>query len=270
MAFERRVALLSAVLTWGGSCAPLEGPRDAARPEPLQTEAAGAGPQLAVAVTKPQAAQQSGFSSLEVPGFLPAVLFTPPGDNERPVLVAAHGAGGSPDWECEYWRRLTRARAFVLCLRGTAMGGDSFYYKNHYALRDELAAALGAARARAPRMASRGGIYAGFSQGASMGSLVVATRAAQLPYVVLIEGFEQWNIALGRSFARQGGKSVLFVCGTAQCATKAAKSESALRQTSVRGRAKHAVGAGHTPVGPVEDAVAENLPWLLEGEALWQ
>lgn len=103
-----------------------------------------------------------------------------------------------------------------------------------------------------------------------MGSLVVTTQAEQLPYVVLIEGFEQWNIALGRSFERKGGKGVLFACGTVQCATKAEKSESALRQTTLRGRAKHAVGAGHTPVGPVQEVVAENLAWLLEGDALWQ
>ncbi len=150
------------------------------------------------------------------------------------------------------------------------MGGDAFYYKNHYALRDELAAALTAARARVPRMAVSGGIYAGFSQGASMGSLVVAAQAPQLPYVVLIEGFEQWNIALGRSFARNGGKGVLFACGTAQCATKAEKSTSALLHTTVRGRAKHAVGAGHTSVGAVQAAVAENLAWLVEGDALWK
>ena len=268
MTFERGVKLLGVVLALGVSCAPIERPRAATRPEATQTEVEAT--QSQVAGTSPRAASGAGLSSLAVTGFLPAVLFTPEGDDERPVVVAAHGAGGSPDWECAYWRRLTRERAFVLCLRGAAMGGDSFYFKNHFALRDELAAALTAARATAPRMASRAGVYAGFSQGASMGSLVVASQAAQLPYVVLIEGFEQWNIALGRSFARQGGKSVLFACGTQQCATKAEKSEAALRQTTVRGRAKHAVGAGHTPVGPVEDAVAENLPWLLEGEALWQ
>jgi hypothetical protein len=55
-----------------------------------------------------------------------------------------------------------------------------------------------------------------------------------------------------------------------QCATKAAKSETALRQTTLRARAEHAQGAGHTPVGPVQDVVTENLAWLLEGDALWQ
>lgn len=103
-----------------------------------------------------------------------------------------------------------------------------------------------------------------------MGSLVVTTQAQQLPYVVLIEGFEQWNIALGRSFERKGGKGVLFACGTTQCATKADRSQLALSKTGLRARAKHAVGAGHTPVGAVQQAVTENLAWLVEGDPLWK
>jgi predicted esterase len=251
------------MLVLSGSCVPLERPWQVARPAATQAQVAGASANDAPS-------NEAGLTSLDVPGFLPAVFFSPAGDAERPLVVAAHGAGGSPDWECEYWRRLTHERAFLVCLRGTAMGGDSFYFKNHYALRDELAAAISAARARAPRIAPGGGIYAGFSQGASMGSLVVATQAQQLPYVILIEGFEQWNIALGRSFERKGGKGVLFACGTAQCATKAEKSQLALSKTGLRARAKHAVGAGHTPLGAVQQAVAENLAWLVEGDTRWK
>jgi predicted esterase len=252
--------LAGMLVVLSGGCAPLS---RVARPGATQAQVAGASAEV-------EASSEAGLASLDVPGFLPAVFFSPAGEGVRPLVVAAHGAGGSPHWECEYWRRLTRDKAFVLCLRGTAMGGDSFYFKNHHALRDELAAAIGAARARAPRIAPGGGIYAGFSQGASMGSLVVTTQATQLPYVVLIEGFEQWNVALGRSFERKGGKGVLFACGTAPCATKADKSQLALSKTALRARAKHAVGAGHTPVGAVQQAVSENLAWLVEGDPLWK
>jgi predicted esterase len=258
------LALLGGVLAATSSgCAPVEPPWRVASPASTQAQVAGASSEV-------ETRSEAGLTSLDVPGFLPAVFFIPGGNAVRPLVVAAHGAGGSPDWECEYWRRLTHDSAFVLCLRGTAMGGDSFYFKNHYALRDELAAAIKAARARAPRIAPGSGIYAGFSQGASMGSLVVTTQAQQLPYVVLIEGFEQWNIALGRSFERKGGKGVLFACGTLQCATKADKSQLALGKTTLRARAKHAVGAGHTPVGAVQQAVTENLAWLVEGDPLWK
>lgn len=254
------VSLLAAAVALT-ACSPAGEQRELQQPAQMQGQVAGA---------FDESARGPRTIQLDVPGFLPAVLVAPDGEGLRPLVVAAHGAGGSPDWECEYWRRLTRERAFVLCLRGTAMGGDSFYFKNHHALRDELAAATRQARARAPRIAPSSGIYAGFSQGASMGTLVVAGQAEQLPYVVLIEGFAQWDVSLGRSFARKGGKSVLFACGTTACATKAEKSLKALEQASVRARAKHAVGAGHTPVGPVQGSVEQNLAWLVAGDGLWQ
>jgi predicted esterase len=209
-------------------------------------------------------------TSLEVPGFLPAVLLVPSGDEQRPLVAAAHGAGGSPEWECEYWARLTQGRAFVLCLRGTAMGHGAFYYKNHYALRDELAAALTAARTAQPRIAPGGGIYAGFSQGASMGSLMIAERGADFPLLVLIEGFVQWNLALARKHQKSGGKKVLFACGTAQCASKAEPSVVALQRSGLEARLDHASGAGHTPLGGVLELVERDLPWLVEGAKEWE
>jgi hypothetical protein len=214
-------------------------------------------------------ADELAVMALDVPGFLPAILLVPGGSEPRPLVAAAHGAGGAPEWECEYWARLTQARAFVLCLRGTAMGGGSFYYKNHYALRDELKAAERAARTAQPRIAPSGGIYAGFSQGSSMGTLMIAERGEQFPYLVLIEGFTQWSVPLARTFAGKGGKRVLFACGTASCATTAQRSVSAIERAELEARAEHAVGAGHTPGGEVMRRVEQNLPWLLAGDPLW-
>jgi predicted esterase len=208
--------------------------------------------------------------ALDVPGFLPAVVVVPAGDDERPLVVASHGAGGSPEWECDYWSRLTRGFAFVLCLRGTRMGEGSFYFKHHHALAAEMDAAVPALRRNFGRVASQGGIYAGFSQGASMGALMIAERGEQFPHVVLIEGFVQWNVALGRKFAERGGQAVLWVCGTRDCSSKAEASARALDQVQVRARAQSLPGAGHTPVGPVMAAVAENLGWLLADDPAWR
>jgi predicted esterase len=201
---------------------------------------------------------------------LPAILLIPSGSEPRPLVAAAHGAGGSPEWECEYWARLTAGRAFVLCLRGTAMGGGSFYYKSHYALRDELAAALSAARTAQSRIAQGSGIYAGFSQGASFGSLMIAERGEDFPYVVLIEGFTQWNVPLARTFAKHGGRRISFVCGTQQCATKAELSARAVQRADLEARAQHATGAGHTPVGEVMHLVERDLSWLVGDDPLWR
>lgn len=239
------------------------------RPAPLASVATGSTGSTE-STESPESTGSLQVSHLDVPGFLPAILLTPTGSEPRPLVAAAHGAGGSPEWECEYWARLTAGRAFVLCLRGTAMGGGSFYYKSHYALRDELAAALSAARAAQPRIARGGGIYAGFSQGASMGSLMIAERAEDFPYLVLIEGFTQWDTSLARSFAKHGGRKVSFACGTQQCANKAELSARAIERASLEARAHHASGAGHTPVGEVMQLVERDLAWLVAGDARWQ
>lgn len=207
--------------------------------------------------------------ALDVPGFLPAVLIIPEGSEARPLLVAAHGAGGAPEWDCEYWARLTEGHAFVLCPRGTAMGAGSFYFKQHHALGAEVQAAVAAARQSFPRILPTSGLYAGFSQGASMGALMIAGHAEQFPYVVLVEGFTQWNIALGRRFASQGGRAVLFVCGTGDCATKAEASTAALERASVRAKNEYAHGSGHTASGRVMELVVQQLPWLLSNDPAW-
>jgi hypothetical protein len=183
------------------------------------------------------------------------------------LVVAAHGAGGSPEAECNYWTRLTLGHSFVLCLRGTRIDPEAgFYFRDHHALDAELTAALAAARAELPRIAPGSGLYAGFSQGASMGSLVVGKHADDLPYAVLIEGFERWNIALGRAFAARGGKAVLFACGSRECNEAADASTHWLQRAGVRARAVHAAGAGHTSGGEVASLVEANLPWLLTAD----
>ena len=211
-----------------------------------------------------------GTRSLEVPGFEPALLYSPPGAALRPLLIAAHGAGGSPEWECEYWRRLTEGRAFLLCLRGTPLGTyDGFYYRNHIALERELVAAERVARASEPRIALGGGIYAGFSQGSTMGTAMIAAHGAAFPFLVLIENFELWNVPRARAFARAGGKRVLIACGSRECQKVGKESLRWLRAGGLDARLEFAPGAGHTPAGPVMDRVRLSLPWLMGDERLW-
>jgi len=201
---------------------------------------------------------------LSVPGFLPAVLFVPGGTESRPLVVAAHGAGGAPEWECEYWRRLLEERSFVLCLRGSSMGkAGGFYYENEHALEAELVAAERAVRESEPRIASAPGVYAGFSQGASFASAIIAKHGAAFSRLALIEGFERWNIARARAFAKAGGQRILFACGTKACNAAATESARWLNRSGVEARVELAPGAGHTPLGPVMQRVQESLPWLL-------
>ncbi|HVY30271.1 MAG TPA: hypothetical protein VHB79_27125 [Polyangiaceae bacterium] len=206
-----------------------------------------------------------GFRSLEVPGFLPAVLFVPPGTAPRPLVVAAHGAGGSPEWDCEYWRRLTGGTRFLLCLRGKSMGASGgFYYPNEHALEAELVAAEKALRAAEPRVAAADGLYAGFSQGASMGSTMIGKHGTSFPTLVLQEGFQLWNIARARTFAENGGRRVLLVCGTEQCQRIATETTRWLKRGGIDSRLEYARGAGHTPLGEVLERTQAALPWLLQ------
>lgn len=208
---------------------------------------------------------------LAVPGFEPALLFTPAGTSQRPLVMAAHGAGGGPDWECEYWRRLTRGRAFILCISGTPIGGSysGFFFRDHRALHRELLAAERAARDAEPRILAGSGIYAGFSQGATMGTAILAQRAAAFPYAVLIEGFMPWNVPGARRFVREGGRRVLFACGSKECEAVAKTSVRWFQTAHVEARLEYAPGQGHTPAGRVMAQVESALPWLLQDDPHW-
>jgi len=238
----------------------------------LATGAAQPGPTNAAKPPASGAARGPALRALQVPGFQPALFFIPAGLEPRPLVVAAHGAGGSADWECDYWRRLTRERAFVLCLQGTPLGGSysGYYYRDHRALNREFVAAERAARSAEPRIIEGSGVYAGFSQGASMGAPLLAEHAAAFPYAVLIEGFSTWNVPGGRRFSRAGGRRVLLACGSKECAAVGKTSEHWLTVAGVSAKLEYAAGAGHTPAGAVMDRVASALPWLLDGDAHWQ
>ena len=221
----------------------------------------------------PRPAQSAGsLRELPVAGFQSALLFVPGGTARRPLLVAAHGAGGDPQWDCDYWRRLTSDRAFVLCLRGTPLGGHyaGYFYRDHLALGRELAAAERAARTAEPRILAGSGVYAGFSQGASMGAPIAYQHAGALPYVLLIEGFTPWNIPLARRFLGAGGQRVLWVCGSQACGAVAKTSAHWLEVAGGQARFEMVEGAGHTPAGPVMTRVEAALPWLLGADPHWQ
>lgn len=209
---------------------------------------------------------------LPVAGFENALFFTPGGMAPRPLVVAAHGAGGTPEWECDYWRRLTADRVFVLCLRGTPLGGQysGFFYRDHHALSRELGAAERAARAADSRILAHSGVYAGFSQGASMGAAILHERAAAFPYAVLIEGFTSWNVSLARRFLKAGGERVLLACGTKQCGSVAKPAAHWLETAGGQARLELVEGAGHTQGPPITERIRAALPWLLAGDVHWQ
>lgn len=198
----------------------------------------------------------------------------------RPVLVVAHGAGGSPEEHCSLYRAIVRGRGFILCPRGEPTdrrlppGESGFFYRDHRALEREVRAAFTALKeAYGERVDARAPIYAGFSQGAIMGALFLPSRPVLFARGVFIEGgvgeYEEWTLATARAFAEGGGKRALLACGRPHCFAAAQRTVPLLARAGIEARAVEGAGAGHTYAGAVGDAIVEALPWLLEGDDRW-
>jgi predicted esterase len=246
-----------------------------AAPSPVQT------PNQTSALTETAASAPSEPSvlgqtvALDVPEFSPAVVRFPDSAGKAPILVVTHGAGGTPEAHCELWARISRGQAILLCVRGrprSPLPADGDYYPDHPALERETFAALAALRARfADHIAEGPVFYAGFSQGATMGALMLVEHASEVTRLVLVEGgFSEWNIPRARDFRARGGERVLFVCGRKECAELARNAAHWFREAGVAAQVEYVRGAGHSHDARVEARIAALYPWFTEGDARWQ
>lgn len=216
------------------------------------------------------------FWELEVPGFRPAIVATPRDESRpQPALVAVHGAGDGPQWQCAFWRELLDAKAFVLCPTGVPFGKsprEGYFFRNHYELEKEVLSAVEALRTTlGDRLEPGPLVYAGYSQGATMGALMLVAHGDVFPRLILIEGgYSEWNVSIAKKFAQGGGRRVLFACGIRSCRTKADRSAEWVAQAGVASRVEYAEGAGHTYGGRVADKVHAALDWVFEGDRRWQ
>jgi predicted esterase len=222
------------------------------------------------------------FMELPIADHEAAVVSLPLGaTGPRPVLVATHGAGGRATTHCRIWRAIVGDRGFVLCPRGRSMypalshaRQSGYYYPGHPALDIELAAALDALVTRFPDHVDRTApIFAGYSQGAGMGALILPGHAARFARAAFIEGgvgqHQEWNLATAQRFADRGGERVLLVCGRSDCHRFAQTTARHLERVGLGARVVYAPGAGHRYDGQVQRLVAESFPWLVAGDARW-
>ena len=221
-----------------------------------------------------QSAAPDALLQLEVPGFSPALVHLPEGDGRAPVLVVTHGAGGTAAAHCALWARILKGKAVLLCVRGRARSqnpADGEYYPDHLTLERETFAALSALRAQyAARIAEGPVFYAGFSQGATMGALMLVEHAHEVTRLVLVEGgFADWSVARAKAFQERGGARVLFVCGRKECAQPARASAHWFKLAGVPARVEYVPGAGHSHDARVEARIVATLPWLLADDARW-
>lgn len=209
------------------------------------------------------------LQALPVPDFLDAVLAVPAGSGRLPVLVSTHGAGGDPEWTCEEWGARVRGEALVVCPRGKAISAREpygYYYPDHFALEKEVLATVAALEAAFPeRVSGEPILYAGYSQGATMGALFLPAHAKRFPFLVLTEGgFASWTGASAKKFKAQGGQRVLFVCGGTGCRDRAKKSAALLSAAGVESRVELVPGGGHTDGGRVGQRLDEIYRWVLQ------
>jgi predicted esterase len=212
--------------------------------------------------------------ALDIPGFDAAIVSFPSGDASRePILVAAHGAGDNPVWQCETWREILGDRGIILCLSGPREmpRNDARYFPDHFALEKMAFASLEALRGALPESSqTRRVVYAGYSQGATMGALMIVTHGDACPRLVLVEGgFDGWTLVRAENFRRSGGERVLFACGTGHCRKRAEASAQTLVKAGVDARVVADLSGGHNYGGAVAHAVKESFAWLVEGDADW-
>jgi predicted esterase len=235
-------------------------------------------------VAPPVAAPAAPPPIVEMPvsGHLPSVLVIPPPDGKkRPLLVVAHGAWDRPEWHCGAWRTTVADRGVVLCPRGVPTIPSAppdqiaFYYPSHLELAREVTDALAALRAsHADEVDLERPLYAGFSQGAIDGALLLPTHPAGFARAALIEGgngeFAEWGLGPARAFKKNGGERVLFACGRAHCEAAAKSSATALQAAGILSEIVYVQGAGHTYGDGLEQPIRTAFAWLVEGDSRWQ
>ena len=204
---------------------------------------------------------------LAVSGFESAVVTVPLSRRAVPLLVATHGAGGDPRFECERWGRVARGRWFVACPRGFPLrrGEEgSYYYPDHPTLEREVLAVVTAVHeSYGAQVSESDGVYLGYSQGATMGALMLVQHGARFPHLLLIEGGSgNFTLKGAERFRASGGQSVFIVCGTPPCAERATTTARTLERAGLRAVTRYAEGGGHTELGSVGTAAEALLETL--------
>jgi predicted esterase len=268
------VALAALALTACGGPGPR---REVATPVAAQEAPAAAGaPEPAPAaevVPEPSRAARppSGLLRLPVPGFDDAtVSFAPRAPLPLPLMVVAHGAGNTPDGMCDTFRAVVGDRAVLLCPAGprVARGEEGRYYPDHFALEKIVLASVDALVAKYPAAVdAANAVYSGYSQGATMGALMISGHGDRFPRLLLVEGgVEGWTLSRAKQFQAAGGRRALFACGTPHCEKHARAVSDILQKAGVEATVVADVHAGHTYGGTVAEAVHGAFDALVAGD----
>ncbi|MFO0552737.1 MAG: hypothetical protein U0271_30375 [Polyangiaceae bacterium] len=230
-----------------------------------------------VASVAPAVDDDSGFTELEVDGYKPSLVFVPHPGRAAPVIIVTHGAGGRPEPHCKRYRELAGDSAFLLCTAGRTIDVHQapeqrrYFYDGHQELGREVVAALQALEARyGERVDPERRIFAGYSQGATMGILALeqgVAASAKIRRILLVEGgSHEWNIAIANRLHEDGVDRVAIVCGQTSCREAQEQSVRWMKKGGLDVRPSYAPGAGHTYEGTVAPLVDDAFAWLVDDD----
>lgn len=209
------------------------------------------------------------FEHLAIPGYLPAAIGIPTDPQPKPILVALHGSFDQPEWHLETWYPLFQKHAFLLCTRGIkrvdSPQDPAFFRYVYREIEPELLLGMKLLQNKFSSQISSGPMmYLGFSQGAILGVPFLVKHAEQFPKAILIEGGTRWTLDMAKTYAKRGGKKILFACGQQSCHRRALASAETLQKVGIDVKVVYAAGMGHTYVDEVAHQIQEKLPWFLE------
>lgn len=149
---------------------------------------------------------------------------------------------------------------------------SGFYVPDLGALENEVAAGLAALRARYGKYVALGPVvFTGFSRGAFLGASLVTKNPAIFTRAILVEGGQSpWTDESAATFAKRGGKRILFACGRASCVAEAEAASAILGKRHVETRIVHGEGEGHGYKLQVKDQIKPSIDWVTESDPLWR
>jgi hypothetical protein len=227
---------------------------------------------------QPQSVAAPRVVALKVPGYRDAVVAVPAEPaSPRPVVVAVHGMYDRVEPFCETWGRVTSGWSFVLCPRGlprldAGLKADRWTFGwNGRDLEREIDAGLVSLKHQYGEQVAEGPmIFVGFSLGAIQGADIVLWNPSRFSRAVLVEGgTANWSLQTAKSFARAGGRKLMFACGQEQCVKETQVGLHWLEVAGVDARTAYAGTIGHTYEGIVAEELTRQWSWLTEGDARW-
>lgn len=267
-------ALACLLLASGCDRAPAPAPAPETQPSAearsgLELAAAPAVPTNTRPPAPPPLSTDSWIVELPVPGFESAVVVPPQGIRApRAVVVALHGYGDRPDWQCGAWTGVTEAKVFVLCPRGIPLPNPpgNFSYGSLLDTEREVLGAIAALEQRFSGYVGNEHVLVGYSLGASRAAQLAARNPKRFRRVALVEGGSgEWSRGASRSFQQGGGERVLLVCSQAGCEGRLRALGRQSQGPSTEVRVEYLGPLGHTMGPKVTAQLKEPWRWLAQG-----